>query len=64
MRFGWETKKLRILRGTKISAENKLEGIRLMNEMADAVLTKRQKLLRRELRESININVVKTKADS
>ena len=48
--FEWESKKERILRGVKISAEKKLEGIRLMNELADRVLTKRQKLMRRKLR--------------
>ncbi|MDD5583745.1 MAG: hypothetical protein PHV55_01635 [Candidatus Omnitrophica bacterium] len=52
MRFGWETKNEKILRGIKISAQKKLEGIRLMNEMADAVLSKRQKLARRKLREN------------
>ena len=51
MKFGWETKKEKILRGISISAEKKLEGIRLMNELADKVLTGRQKLVRRKLRE-------------
>ena len=34
-----------------MSAAKKLEGIRLMNELADRVLSIRQKLLRRKLRE-------------
>lgn len=50
--FRWPTKKENILRGAKISLEKKLEGIRLMNELADKVLTKRQKLLRLKLRGS------------
>ena len=52
MRFGWQTKKDRLLRGVKMSAKSKLEGIRLMNELADMVLSKRQKLARRKLREA------------
>jgi hypothetical protein len=52
MNFGWETQKQRIIRRAKISVEKKLEGIRLMNELADRVLSKRQKLLRRKLREN------------
>jgi hypothetical protein len=52
MRFGWDTKKEKALRGFRISAEQKLEGIRLMNELADKVLSKRQKFMRRKLREA------------
>lgn len=52
MMFGWETRKEKILKGTKISAVKKLEGIRLMNELADKVLTNRQKIIRQKLRES------------
>ncbi len=48
--FEWESRKERVLRGVKISGEKKLEGIRLMNELADKVLTKRQKLMRQKLR--------------
>jgi hypothetical protein len=48
--FGWETRKEKILKGTKISAQKKLEGIRLINELADRVLTQRQKLIREKLR--------------
>jgi len=48
--FTWETKKEKILKGAKISAEKKLEGIRLMNELADKVLTSRQKTIRIKLR--------------
>jgi len=51
MRSGWETKKEKILRGINISSGKKLEGIRLMNELADKVLTDRQKLIRRKIRE-------------
>ncbi|MEK6727969.1 MAG: hypothetical protein AABY28_04795 [Candidatus Omnitrophota bacterium] len=50
MRFGWETKKEKILKGAKISAQNKLEGFRLINELADKVLTGNQKAMRRKLR--------------
>ncbi len=52
MRFGWTTNKEKILRGLKISPEKKLEGIRLMNELADKVLTGRQKAIRRKLRDA------------
>jgi hypothetical protein len=52
--FGWETKKEKILTGARISAKKKLEGIRLMNELADRVLTIRQKALRRKLRQAGN----------
>ena len=49
--FGWRTQKENILRGAEISLRKKLEGIRLMNELADKVLTHRQKAMRRKLRE-------------
>ncbi len=49
--FGWETEKEKILRGTKISVEKKLEGIRLMNEFVDQALTIPQKRIRRKLKE-------------
>lgn len=52
MIFRWETKRERILRGLRISAEKKLEGIRLMNELADKVLSKRKKLIRQKLRQT------------
>lgn len=52
MSFGWETKTEKIVRGANISAEKKLEGIRLMNELTDKVLTTRQKIIRRKLREA------------
>ncbi len=48
--FEWETKKEKILKGSRISLEKKSEGIRLMNELADKVLTKHQKLMRQKLR--------------
>jgi hypothetical protein len=50
MIFKWETKKERALKGIQISAEKKLEGIRLMNELADKVLSRRQKTIRQKLR--------------
>jgi hypothetical protein len=49
--FGWETEKEKILRRSKIPAEKKLEGIRLMNEFVDQLLTDRQKKIRRKLKE-------------
>lgn len=52
MKFGWQTKKDKRLRGVRMSAESKLEGIRLMNELADMVLTTRQKVARRKMREA------------
>lgn len=51
MRFGWETRREKILRGARISPEKKLEGFRLLNELADKVLTVHQKAIRRKLRE-------------
>lgn len=51
MIFGWETRREKVIKGVKISAEKKLEGIRLMNELADMVLSKKQKLARRKIRE-------------
>lgn len=55
MKFGWETREQKILRMAKVSAKKKLEAIRLMNEMADKVLTSRQKLVRRKLKEAKRI---------
>ncbi len=52
MIFRWDSNKERIERGMKISPEKKLEGIRLMNELADKVFSKRQKMIRRKLREN------------
>ncbi len=52
--FGWVTPKESILKGARISLQKKLEGIRLMNELADKILTNRQKMTRRKLRESNN----------
>lgn len=51
MMFRWQTRKEKIIAGAKISPDKKLEGIRLMNELSDRVLTLRQKLIRRKLRE-------------
>jgi hypothetical protein len=48
--FKWLTKKEKILRGANISPDKKLEGIRLMNELADNALTRRQKLIRQKLK--------------
>lgn len=50
MIFRWETEKERVLRGAKISPVKKLEAFRLMNELADKVLTKKQKIMRRKIR--------------
>lgn len=50
MIFKWQTEKERVLRGAKISPEKKLEAFRLMNELADQVLTKKQKIMRRKMR--------------
>jgi len=52
MKFGWETKKEKMSRGLAILPRKKLEGIRLMNELSDRVLTKRQKAIRQKLREA------------
>lgn len=52
MIFQWETKKERALRGLRISCRKKLEAIRLMNELADKILSKHQKSIRQELREN------------
>ena len=52
MKLGWQTKKEKALKSLKMSAEKKLEGIRLMNELADKVLTDSRKLARRKLREA------------
>lgn len=48
----WQTEGEIVLRGARISPRKKLEGFRLMNELADKVLSRRQKLLRRKLREN------------
>ena len=50
--FKWQTEKERIRRAKTISPQKKLEGFRWMNELADRVLTNRQKAIRRKLRES------------
>lgn len=52
MNFGWLTQKENIARGAKIFLQKKLEGIRLMNELSDKILTRRQKLIRRRLRQA------------
>lgn len=52
--FEWTTEKENISRRAKMSLQKKLEGIRLMNELTDRVLTDRQKTIRRKLRESNN----------
>lgn len=50
MNFGWETEKEKILKGARISPKKKLEGFRLLNELQDKILTRRQKYLRYKLR--------------
>jgi len=52
MKSGWVTQKESIAKGARIFPRKKLEGIRLMNELADKVLTPRQKIIRRKLREA------------
>jgi len=52
MKFGWQAEKDLVLMRAKVSPMKKLEAIRLMNEFTDTVLTKRQKILRRKIRES------------
>lgn len=52
MNFGWESEKEKVLRASRIPPFKRLEGIRLMNELADKVLSLGQKRLRRKLRES------------
>lgn len=50
MIFRWQTKKERILRGIHMSPEKKLEGLRLLNELADKILSGVQKAIRQKLR--------------
>lgn len=50
MIYRWSTKKERALRNSEISALKKLEGLRLMNELADKVLSKSQQIARRKLK--------------
>lgn len=52
MRCKWETAREKSARGREIAPGKKLEGLRLMNELADGVLTKQQKSIRRKLRET------------
>jgi len=52
MNLGWESEREKALRASKISPFKKLEGIRLMNELADSVLSLKQKQLRRKTREN------------
>ena len=51
MNFHWVSARERIAEGARISPLKKLEGFRLMNELADKVLTDRQKRRRQKLRE-------------
>lgn len=52
MRTCFDLSKETIERGSRISAASKLEGMRLLNELADKVLTLRQKIARRKARET------------
>ena len=52
MKSRWETKREKILRGLTISPQKKLEGMRLMNELSDKVLTRHQKIARQKLRKA------------
>ena len=51
-KFTWESAEEKIRRWIKISAAKKLKALREMNEFLDRALTKREKLIRRRLRES------------
>ena len=50
--YRWESEKEKVVKGAKIPAKKKLEGIRLLNELADKVLSHHQKSIRRRLREA------------
>lgn len=52
MIYKWESEEKRILWGMSISPQKKLEALRLMNELADKVLTDKQKKIRQKLREN------------
>ena len=52
MSFTRERDKENAKRWAKIDPFNKLEGIRLLNELADSVLSPAQKRIRRKLREA------------
>lgn len=54
-KLSWESEKSKILRRSKISPAEKLKGLRLMNELLDKALTKKQKLLRAKLRQGKKI---------
>ncbi|MFH0924304.1 MAG: hypothetical protein V1872_01510 [bacterium] len=49
--FNWETDEERIRKNMKISPEEKLRGLLEMNMLTDMVLTEKQKIFRRRLRE-------------
>ena len=48
--FEWETRLEKRIRGLKISAKKKLEGLRLMNELTDKALSLKQRIARMKLR--------------
>ena len=48
----WASKKEIVLRGMRIAPGAKLEGFRMMNELADKILSARQKFIRKKLKES------------
>jgi hypothetical protein len=50
MIFKWQSENEKLLKGIKISPEKKLEALRLMNELADKVLSKQKKSMRSKLR--------------
>jgi len=52
MNLGWESEREKALRASKIPPFKKLEGIRLMNELANSVLSLKQKQLRRKIRKN------------
>ena len=47
----WETPEERLLRGMKISPQQKLEWLRELNEFNEKYLPKESQLIRRKLRE-------------
>ena len=51
MMFQWETENERLLRFMKIPPKKKLEWLRQMNEFIAKASSKRDKVLRRKLRE-------------
>lgn len=51
MIFAWDNEEERLLRFMRIPAKKKLEWLNQMNELADKVLTSKQKAMRLRLRQ-------------